>query len=221
MNSSSTEFNFTGLSEIFSDNVKNNETTLAFQINNGNGKFVFMAFFDYDKKKGFENFLFFYCRNIRYMGELKLYGNPYKNVFKVFITETDKRKIIDELQLQKGTGNSFDFEQFLNVLNSQIPKKIQRKDKVKILKDNFKEIDLKKRKKLVDEANKIYLYGVNTLPSHKTPQDKTLRKLYLYIDGSSDNISDFINELVKLNKTVMWTDNPSLEKDFVSVVSGL
>lgn len=216
------EFNFTGLSKIFSDSVNNNETTLAFQINNGNGKFVFMAFFDYDEKReSFKNFLFIFCRNINYMGQLKLYGNPYKNGFKVFITDIIKNKIIEELQLQKGVGNPFDFEQFLKVLNSQIPQKIHRKEKIKILKDNFREIDLEKRKKLVTEANKIYLYGVNTLPSYKTPQEKTLRKLYLYVDGSSDDISDFIKELKKQNKTLMWTDNPSLEKDFVSIVAGL
>lgn len=217
----SIEFNFTGLSDIFNDIVRNNEKTLAFQIENGKGKFVFMAFFDYEKNKGFDNSLFIYCRNIKYMGQLKLYGNPYNNGFKVYITETIKNKIIDELQLQKGRGNPFDFEKFLNSLNSQIPKSIQRKEKIKILKDNFKEIDLKERKKLVDDAERVYLYGTKKLPFNQSPQDKTLRKLFLYVDGSSEDISNFIRELKKQNKTVMWTDNQSLEKDFVSIVSGV
>lgn len=221
MDSTNIEFNFTGLSEIFKDIIKNKEKTLAFQIENGKGKFVFMAFFDYEKDKGFDNSLFIYCRNVKYIEKLKLYGNPYNSGFKVYITEKLKKKIIEELQLQKSSGNPFDFEQFLKILNSQIPKSVQRKERVKILKDNFKHIDLKERKKLVDESEKIYLYGINTLPSHKKPQDKTLRKLYWNVDGSGEDISDFIIELKNQNKTVMWTDNPRLEKDFVSIVSSL
>lgn len=222
------QFNFSGFIDIFNETIENNERTLAFQIENGRGKFVFMAFFDKKKtiknKKesiNFDNKLFIYCRNIRFMANLKLYGNPKKGSFSVYISEFVKNKIIEELQLQMSTGTQFDFNQFLNQLNLQIPKSIGRNQKVKILKDNLKKIDFEHSRKLVDESSKIYLCGTQKVADGKNPRDKTLRKLFLYVDGITEDISSFIVELKKVNKTVCWSDNPNLEKDFMTVASSL
>lgn len=43
------------------------------------------------------------------------------------------------------------------------------------------------------------------LPESKKPQDKTLRKLYVYTDGNVEDIAELIQLLKKFNMTVAWT----------------
>ncbi|ALP38218.1 hypothetical protein ASL14_20620 [Paenibacillus sp. IHB B 3084] len=43
------------------------------------------------------------------------------------------------------------------------------------------------------------------LPENKKPQDKTLRKLYVYTDGAVEDIAELIQLLKKFNMTVAWT----------------
>lgn len=53
------KFNFSGLSGIYNQALNNNERTLAFQINNGNGRFVFMMFFDETDNKSKDKLFIF------------------------------------------------------------------------------------------------------------------------------------------------------------------
>lgn len=217
---STIEFNFTSLSTLYDESLYRNEPTLAFEIVNGNGKFVFMMFFENDDNQ-FENILFIFCRNIKYMIKLKLYGNQEKGKFSIYLNEDLQNKIIEELQLYNRSGDKFDFNIFLENLNSSIPSNLSFKEKAFILKKTWKFLDDSTRKNLVDDSEKIYLKGVLSLPSNKKPQERTLRKLYLYVDGIPDDISDFLNNLRNLNKTLQWTDDKSSEKDFSFVLSKL
>ena len=172
----SDEFNLTGLLEVFKESLKRDEATLAFQLTNGKGRFVFMLFFA-EEDKGFENTLFIFCRNIKFMIKLKLYGNQYKGKFSVYINDFIKSKFIEELQLERIGKSLFDFEVFLNDLNSQIPKTLPLSHKISKVKEIWTDIDSKDRKNLVDDSDKIYLIGQKNLPSGKKPREKTLRKL--------------------------------------------
>jgi hypothetical protein len=60
----------------------------------------------------------------------------------------------------------------------------------------------------IDEARKIYLVGLRGLGEDRRPREKTLRKLYLYVEGDPAEIAEFISALKKANKTVAWTDDP-------------
>jgi hypothetical protein len=64
---------------------------------------------------------------------------------------------------------------------------------------------------VVDEANKTILMGTKNLPSGKNPQDKTLRKLYVYTNGSADVITNLIQALRSARVTLAWTDREDVE----------
>lgn len=48
------------------------------------------------------------------------------------------------------------------------------------------------------------LIGTKIIPKGK-PQDKTLRKLYMFTEESESIITEFISNLKKANMTVAWT----------------
>jgi hypothetical protein len=98
--------NFNGLTYIYNQAIKDNEMTLAFQINNGNGRFVFMMFFDANDNESKDK-LFIFLRNINFLVKLKMYGNHKKGDFNVYISDYIQGKIIEELQLN---GHYFNFE---------------------------------------------------------------------------------------------------------------
>ncbi|HHM1851368.1 TPA: hypothetical protein ACYSHZ_005115 [Klebsiella pneumoniae] len=52
-------------------------------------------------------------------------------------------------------------------------------------------------KNIIDDADKTILIGLKRLPEESKPRDKTLRKLYLYINGHDNDISDFIEAIKK------------------------
>ena len=72
--------------------------------------------------------------------------------------------------------------------------------KVKMLRDNRNIIRLVG----IDEIEKTVLIGTKVLSRGK-PQDRTLRKLYMYTEESEAVITDFIKRLKKVNMTVAWT----------------
>jgi len=104
-----------------------------------------------------------------------------------------------ELQLQEGNA-TFDFEQFLNEVNNAIPQEITMSQKVKTLRDNRNII----RTVGIDEIEKTVLIGTKVLSKGK-PQDRTLRKLYMYTEESETVITELIKNLKKANMTVAWT----------------
>lgn len=104
-----------------------------------------------------------------------------------------------ELQLQKGNA-TFDFERFLNEINNAIPQEMSMAQKVKTLRDNRNII----KTVGIDEIEKTVLIGTKALSKGK-PQDRTLRKLYMYTEESEAVITEFIKNLKKTNMTVAWT----------------
>ncbi|AVK24179.1 hypothetical protein CSB85_1894 [Pseudomonas aeruginosa] len=61
---------------------------------------------------------------------------------------------------------------------------------------------------MVDQSDKIYLIGPRRLDADRKPREKTLRKLYLHVDGEPAILEQFIQELKRRNMTLAWTDDP-------------
>jgi hypothetical protein len=209
------KFNFSGLQGIYHQAINDNEKTLAFQINNGNGRFVFMMFFDdTDDSK---DKLFIFLRNINFLVKLKMYGSHRQGIFDVYIKDYIQEKIIEELQLN-GNQGSFSFEDFLIELNTQIPNTYNRINRIQTIRQIWNNLDNNFRNELVDEAERIILKGILHLPMGKSPREKTLRKAYTYIDANPNDISEFIDALKERNITLSWTDNPDSEISFADAL---
>ena len=143
--------------------------------------------------------LFVYMRNTMVMRKLKMYGSHRNGDFKVYISNEVQMRMKAELQLQEGNA-TFDFERFLNEVNNAIPQEITMSQKVKTLRDNRNII----RTVGIDEIEKTVLIGTKVLSKGK-PQDRTLRKLYMYTEESETVITELIKNLKKANMTVAWT----------------
>jgi len=209
------KFNFSGLQGIYNQAVSDNEKTLAFQINNGNGRFVFMMFFDdTDDSK---DKLFIFLRNINFLVKLKMYGSHRQGTFDVYIKEYIQEKIVEELQLNGNHGN-FSLEDFLIELNTQIPDTYNRANRIQTIRQIWNNLDNDFRNELVDESERIILKGIVHLPEGKSPREKTLRKAYTYIDANPDDISELLESLKERNITLSWTDNPDLEISFADAL---
>ena len=104
-----------------------------------------------------------------------------------------------ELQLQNG-NQTFVFERLLNEINNAISQEISMDQKVETLRNNRKVI----RTVGIDEVEKTVLIGTKVLSKGK-PQDRILRKLYMYTEESETVITDLIKNLKKANMTVAWT----------------
>ena len=109
--------------------------------------------------------------------------------------------MIKELCLNN-TGTPFNFQNFLEELNSKIPLEILQKDKNDAIRENKRIIT---QFGLFDEAEKTVLIGDKQLPMNEKPQEKTLEKLYLFTDSDEKDVDEYIKLLKKLNRTVAWT----------------
>lgn len=201
-------FNFNRLQAVYRDAVLHKEPTIAFELRDGPGRFVFMMFFS-PEDEGSKDKLFVLLGRTQKLLQLKMYGSHRNGDFKVYVNPRDQSAIRDELNLHD-RGPAFKLSDFLQKLNQQIPQSLPLNKTIETLrqeKEFFKsEPDLRN---LVDEASKVYLIGVKHLPPDKRPREKTLRKLYLHISASSDVVSSFISYLKEANCTVAWTDDPS------------
>lgn len=209
------KFNFSGLQGIYNQAISDNEKTLAFQINNGNGRFVFMMFFDDTDE--LKDKLFIFLRNTNFLVKLKMYGSHRQGTFDVYINDDIQEIIIEELQLNGNHGN-FSFEDFLIELNTQIPDTYNRANRIHTIRQIWNNLDNNFRNELVDEAERIILKGIVRLPVSKSPREKTLRKAYTYIDANPDDISELLESLKERNITLSWTDNPDLEISFADAL---
>lgn len=202
----SIKFNFSRLQNIYSDSWKRKDPTIAFEIRLGAGCFVFMMFLskeDTDKNDR----LFIYFRNIETLHQIKLYGYHLGGNFDAYISAKEEGLIRRELQLQ-GEGNAFNFNVFLNELNDSIPQSLPATTKGETLRNTWDYIK-DDMKSIIDDADKTILIGLKKLPVKSRPQDKTLRKLYLYINGYDNDISDFIESIKERNITLAWTSDPT------------
>ncbi|MCY8974743.1 hypothetical protein [Bacillus atrophaeus] len=211
-----TKFNFTNLLGVYLEGLDSDDKMTAFEININNGRFVFMMFLS-EEDLSRRDELYIHLRRINKIIKLKTYGNHLKGDFKVWIKEKEKEVIISELDLQKN-GNAFDFESFLEQLNDKIPNSIPKKEKIATIRANKGVIG----ELGIDENDKIILIGTRHL-SIGTPQDKTLRKLYVHTDSEVEVIEEFIERLKETNSTVAWTteDNRKNAPDIRNLINGL
>lgn len=190
------EFNFSQLKNVYFDALNSYDKSVAFDVAVGKGRFLFLMFLAEDDER--DN-LFLYMRNTAVMRRIKMYGSHKKGDFKVYISDEIQERMVAELQLQMGNG-TFEFECFLNQLNEAIPLKVEIGQKVETLRENREII----REIAIEDIEKTVLIGTRALSKGK-PQDKTLRKLYMYTEESEEVITEFIKNLKKANMTVAWT----------------
>lgn len=195
----SIKFNFSKLQNVYNSTLHSDDKATAFDIQIGKGRFLFMMYLS-DEDKEAKDMLFIYMRNTRVLRKLKMYGNHYKGTFDVYITEKIQEEMTEELELDH-KGKTFDFEHFLEELNANIPFEVVQETKIKTLRENR---NIVSSLGVIDEAEKTVLIGDKLLSVGK-PQDKTLRKLYLYTDADVKDIDELIKLLKKLNRTVAWT----------------
>lgn len=192
----STKFNFTQLKKIYMEALSSYDKSVAFDIVIGRGRFLFLMFLAEEDEK---DTLFIYMRNTAVMRKLKMYGSHRNGDYIVYISDEVQERMIAELQLQNG-NKTFVFERLLNEINNAIPQEISMDQKVETLRNNRNII----RTVGIDEVEKTVLIGTKVLSKGK-PQDRTLRKLYMYTEESETVITDFIKNLKKANMTVAWT----------------
>jgi hypothetical protein len=200
-------FNLTGLIPLFTEARDREEKTLAFEVANGKGKFLFLMFFDDEDTETYDQ-LFVYLRNTKYMLNLKLYGNhSNRNYYKfdVYIKPWQENKIKEELGI---TGSfsilPFELQKFLNDLNSSFPTSLSLKEKIVNLRKIWKEIRPKLPDNLVSDEDRTVLICEKRVSRGK-PREKTLRKLYIHTEGNPDDIARLIRYLKAANMTVAWT----------------
>lgn len=193
---STIEYNFIRLKNIYEEALRSYDKSVAFDVKIGRGRFLILMFLSEADER---DSLFVYMRNTMVMRKLKMYGSHRNGDFKVYISDEVQMRMKAELQLKKGNA-TFDFERFLNEVNNAIPQEITMSQKVKTLRDNRNII----RTVGIDEIEKTVLIGTKVLSKGK-PQDKTLRKLYMYTEESETVITEFIKNLKKANMTVAWT----------------
>lgn len=193
---STIEYNFIRLKNIYEEALRSYDKSVAFDVKIGRGRFLILMFLSETDER---DSLFVYMRNTMVMRKLKMYGSHRNGDFKVYISNEVQMRMKAELQLQEGNA-TFDFERFLNEVNNAIPQEITMSQKVKTLRDNRNII----RTVGIDEIEKTVLIGTKVLSKGK-PQDRTLRKLYMYTEESETVITELIKNLKKANMTVAWT----------------
>lgn len=210
------EFNFDGLHPVVVEAVKRHEPSVAFALTDGPGKFVFLLFLVTDSKggivwPGLE--LFILLGRTQRMLRLKLFGNHFrKGDFKVWLDADKERAIRKELGLEEaGSGPAFVLKDFLAKLNGMIPTTLPLAAKIEAIQRERPAIEAH-CKDYLDEASKVYLLGVKTLPEGSNPREETLRKLYM-LDVDPADIAALIGHLKRIRWTVCWTaTKPSSDK---------
>jgi len=210
------EFNLNGISKIYNESLERKETTIVFEIKQGRGIFNFLMFFSNDDTESMD-ILFLFLRRTNTLIKFKLYGNHKKGVFKIYINEIKKTQIINELDLNKN-DNTFDFMFFLNNLNNLIPNELSLNNKIKKLREIWPNIN-KKIPNILNENDKTILFGIIRLPPNNEPQEKTLRKLYIFVNSDENTISELIKLLKLKNITLAWTnDIRKKEKSIIEII---
>lgn len=127
-----------------------------------------------------------------------MYGNHSKGKFLIYFSDNVQYDFINEMQLNVNNNQGFTFENFLKYINNNLPQSISRQTRKDNLFNNSSIVNY------ISDDEKTVLIGPRTLTKGK-PQDKTLRKLYLYTKADANDIDRLIDFLVKVNTTVAWT----------------
>jgi len=214
------EFNFKGLHPVFVEAVRNHEPSIAFALQEGPGRFVFLLFLATNSKGeidwgGLE--LFILLGRTQRMLRFDLFGNHFKQGdFRVWLKGGDEQAIRNELGIiDAANGPNFVLQNFLAKLNGMIPTTLPLAAKIDTIKGNRAAIDAHCRDH-IDEASKVYLLGVKVLPKGSRPREETLRKLYM-LDVATADISALIGHLKRIRWTVCWTDTEPTTNKFAEV----
>ncbi|MDF4820342.1 hypothetical protein ABK988_22475 [Vibrio parahaemolyticus] len=208
---SNPKFNLTGLKGIYNQALENDEKTIVFEVPLEIGTFVFMMFFDDDDKS--KDMLYIYLKRTGHMLSFKMYASHKEGDFYIYIKPSDVQAIKHELDIQDGT-QPFNVLMVLGRLNQLIPTALPFSDKVSNLKKIWPHVSTS-LSGVLHEADKIYFSGLMDLSkSKRKPSEKTLRKLYLYVDAQPETIKQFIVSLKSQQKTCCWTSDQNREKPF-------
>ncbi|MFM4709940.1 hypothetical protein ACEUEC_01040 [Aeromonas veronii] len=210
------KFNLSGLAAIYNESLRRLESTLAFEIVHGHGRFVFMMFFSQEDKESKDR-LFVQLRNTQVFLELKAYGSHRNGDFIIYFKEEDKEAIINELMLDGGV-REFSFERFLEELNRQIPNELPLQTKLDKIREVWPQVG-PNLMNVVEDADKTNLIGIKKLPEGKNPKDKTLRKLYIHTNGSAEVISNLIEALRAARVTLAWTNRDVDDISFAELMA--
>jgi len=212
------KFNLTGLGGIYAEAMKRSDPTLAFEVQQGHGRFVFLMFFSPEDKESKDK-LFLQLRNTRVFLQLKAYGNHRKGDFLIYFSDAEQAAIREELQLGNGAP-AFNFSNFLERINNQIPSSLPLQAKLEKIREVWPQVK-NILNKVVDNANKTILMGIKRLPEGKSPRDKTLRKLYVYTNGRADVITSLISVLKMARVTLAWTDREEVEEKSLAEIMAM
>ncbi|WP_010181244.1 hypothetical protein [Aquimarina agarilytica] len=206
------KFSLSRLSGVFNEALIRNEPTIAFEIQNGKGRFLFMMFFG-EEDNDSKDQLFLFMKNTMRMIQLKMYGNHSKGQFDIYVNHRIVNWIKEELGiLNSNSGNPFDLASFFSDINFNIPQNLPLTNKINILRDNWENIKEKVPENIIEESDKKYLIGPKVLKLPRRPRERTLRKLYLYSNETPENVENLIASLKRLNITLAW----SKDKNFSS-----
>lgn len=203
------EFNFDGLHPVFVEAVRKHEPSIAFALQEGPGRFVFLLFLATNSKGDIawgKLELFILLGRTQRMLRFDLFGNHFKQGdFRVWLNDYDEQAIRDELGItDSASGPGFVLKNFLTKLNGMIPATLPLSAKIDTIKGDRAAIDAHCRD-YIEEASKVYLLGVKRLPKGSRPREETLRKLYM-LDVATADISALIGHLKRIRWTVCWTD---------------
>jgi hypothetical protein len=214
----SLKFNLNGLTNIYLEALNRSDPTLAFEITEGKGRFVFLMFFSNEDKTSKDR-LFLHLRNTNTFLELKMYGSHKNGIFDIYFQDSDKESIINELQLGNGR-TAFEFSNFLEKLNENIPQILPLQEKLDKIREIWPRVQYN-LPNIVDQADKTILIGIKRLPNRKKPQDKTLRKLYIYTNGDATVLTNLIEALKEANTTLAWTNNNQMMSKSLAEIMAL
>ncbi len=198
-------YNFSGLKAIYRQAYLNKEPTIAFEVVYEIGRFVFMMFFSPEDEESKDR-LFLYLGRTQVLLSLKMYGNHRNGDFKVYLNDSDELAIRRELDIQQGI-NPFNVQNVFDYLNANIPQHYPLRESVEVIQGRQAELRPHLRN-VIDDEEKIHLIGPVRLPAGKKPREKTLRKLYLYIQAPAGIIVQLIDALKAVNWTLAWSKNP-------------
>lgn len=195
-------YSMNGFFGVWAEALKRDEPTVAFELANGRGRFLFMMFFDPEDERTNDKLLLF-LQNTRYMLRLKLYGAHHRGEFQLYLEDWQIARVKRELQLDGADGSPFDIVRFIDVLNANIPQSIPLAAKIQLLRENrpaFQDdlVDI------LDFYDRTELIGEMRLSQERKPKERTLRKLYLYSTQSPKEVAAYIEDLKRRNCTLSW-----------------
>ncbi|WP_347553206.1 hypothetical protein ABFG93_21860 (plasmid) [Pseudalkalibacillus hwajinpoensis] len=105
-------FNLTNLFNLYKQ-AEEETSTIIFETQINRGRFLFMSFFAEDDEIAKDR-IFLYLRNTKRMVNVKLYGNHLGGNFYIYLNQSLKDRIVEELQLNENSLVEFYPKQLCN-----------------------------------------------------------------------------------------------------------